>query len=104
MRRVRHALALALWVAGCTSSKPVSTEPSPSAQPAASGATTPAPASTAAPPATPAPAPVAAEPLGPGAVAPDFEAQAHDGSTVKLSALRGKPVVLYFYAKDDTPG
>jgi peroxiredoxin Q/BCP len=39
-----------------------------------------------------------------GTVAPDFELTADDGSTVRLSALRGKPVVLYFYPKDDTPG
>ena len=39
-----------------------------------------------------------------GALAPDFELQSDEGETVTLSALRGKPVVLYFYPKDDTPG
>jgi thioredoxin-dependent peroxiredoxin len=39
-----------------------------------------------------------------GSEAPDFELTAHDGSTVRLSDLRGKPVVLYFYPRDDTPG
>jgi len=39
-----------------------------------------------------------------GSKAPDFELTADDGSTVKLSELRGTPVVLYFYPKDDTPG
>jgi len=39
-----------------------------------------------------------------GAKAPDFTAVAHDGSQVKLSAFKGRPVVLYFYPKDDTPG
>jgi len=39
-----------------------------------------------------------------GDAAPDFSLPADDGSEVKLSALRGKPVVLYFYPKDDTPG
>ena len=39
-----------------------------------------------------------------GAPAPDFEAHTDDGRTVRLSDLRGKPVVLYFYPKDDTPG
>lgn len=36
--------------------------------------------------------------------APDFALQATDGNTVRLSDLRGKKVVLYFYPKDDTPG
>jgi peroxiredoxin Q/BCP len=39
-----------------------------------------------------------------GKPAPDFELHAHDGRTVKLSDFRGRPVVLYFYPKDDTPG
>jgi peroxiredoxin Q/BCP len=39
-----------------------------------------------------------------GAPAPDFELQTDEGETVRLSALRGKPVVLYFYPRDDTPG
>jgi len=39
-----------------------------------------------------------------GQEAPDFELKSDSGETVKLSALRGKPVVLYFYPKDDTPG
>jgi peroxiredoxin Q/BCP len=39
-----------------------------------------------------------------GKPAPDFELVSDAGETVKLSELRGKPVVLYFYPKDDTPG
>jgi peroxiredoxin Q/BCP len=39
-----------------------------------------------------------------GAKAPDFTLPADDGTKIKLSALRGQPVVLYFYPKDDTPG
>ena len=39
-----------------------------------------------------------------GKPAPDFELTTDSGDTVKLSDLRGKPVVLYFYPKDDTPG
>ncbi len=39
-----------------------------------------------------------------GKPAPDFELQTDEGETVSLSSFRGKPVVLYFYPKDDTPG
>jgi thioredoxin-dependent peroxiredoxin len=39
-----------------------------------------------------------------GTQAPDFELAADDGRRVRLSDLRGRPVVLYFYPKDDTPG
>ena len=39
-----------------------------------------------------------------GKPAPDFELKSDTGETVRLSGLRGKPVVLYFYPKDDTPG
>ena len=39
-----------------------------------------------------------------GQPAPEFELESDSGETVKLSDLRGKPVVLYFYPKDDTPG
>lgn len=39
-----------------------------------------------------------------GKIAPSFNALCDDGSTIELSDLRGKNVVLYFYPKDDTPG
>ncbi len=39
-----------------------------------------------------------------GKKAPDFTLTADDGSDVKLSALRGRPVILFFYPKADTPG
>lgn len=39
-----------------------------------------------------------------GAPAPDFTLAAGDGATYSLAALKGQPVVLYFYPKDDTPG
>ncbi|HZP80988.1 MAG TPA: thioredoxin-dependent thiol peroxidase [Chthonomonadaceae bacterium] len=42
--------------------------------------------------------------LNVGDIAPDFELQNQQGETVRLSALRGKTVVLYFYPKADTPG
>ena len=43
-------------------------------------------------------------PLNVGDVAPPFELPSDSGATVKLSALRGRRVVLYFYPKDDTSG
>jgi peroxiredoxin Q/BCP len=39
-----------------------------------------------------------------GDKAPAFTLAADDGSKVKLSDLKGSPVVLYFYPADDTPG
>jgi peroxiredoxin Q/BCP len=39
-----------------------------------------------------------------GKPAPEFELATDTGETVSLASLRGKNVVLYFYAKDDTPG
>jgi peroxiredoxin Q/BCP len=39
-----------------------------------------------------------------GSAAPAIDATAHTGEHVTLAAFKGKPVVLYFYPKDDTPG
>jgi peroxiredoxin Q/BCP len=39
-----------------------------------------------------------------GEPAPDFTLESDAGEEVSLSDFRGKPVVLYFYPKDDTPG
>jgi peroxiredoxin Q/BCP len=39
-----------------------------------------------------------------GSKAPDFEVQDDAGRTVSLKQFAGKPVVLYFYPKDDTSG
>ncbi len=39
-----------------------------------------------------------------GQPAPDFRLLDQDAHEVTLSSLRGTPVVLYFYPKDDTPG
>jgi peroxiredoxin Q/BCP len=42
--------------------------------------------------------------LAVGDPAPDFTLPAADGSTVRLSDLRGRHVVVYFYPKANTPG
>lgn len=39
-----------------------------------------------------------------GSQAPQFELSRDGGETVKLSQFKGKPVVLFFYPKDDTSG
>ena len=81
-------------------STPVTAAVSPSAPVAAStgaptmGASQPVPAAADATPTL----------LAVGTEVPDVAAAAQDGKTVKLRALKGKPVVLYFYPKDDTPG
>ena len=42
--------------------------------------------------------------LADGDKAPDFDLPTEPGETLALSRLTGKPVVLYFYPKDDTSG
>lgn len=39
-----------------------------------------------------------------GDLAPEFEVQTHLGETLKLSSLKGKRVLLWFYPVADTPG
>jgi len=39
-----------------------------------------------------------------GDTAPDFELPSSTGKPIRLSSLKGKSVVLYFYPEDDTPG
>jgi peroxiredoxin Q/BCP len=43
-------------------------------------------------------------PLAAGAPAPDVTFPVHTGESISLASLRGKPVIVYFYPKDDTPG
>jgi peroxiredoxin Q/BCP len=42
--------------------------------------------------------------IHPGDTAPDFELETDAGEKLRLSSLRGRPVVLFFYPKDATPG
>lgn len=43
-------------------------------------------------------------PPGPGDIAPDFELPGADGNLWRLSSLKGRRVIVYFYPADDTPG
>ena len=40
----------------------------------------------------------------PGDLAPDFEGTTQTGETIRLSDYRGRPVAVYFYPRDNTPG
>src|SRR3984957_9960399 len=73
--------------------------PSPAAPTSASTSTS-TPTPTAATAATAAPS----SELAVGSPPPDFTKTAQDGTSVHLAALKGKPVVIYFYPKDETPG
>ena len=42
--------------------------------------------------------------LSEGQLAPDFTLLTDEGTPLRLSSLRGRTVVLFFYPKDDTPG
>lgn len=42
--------------------------------------------------------------LSEGTASPALQATAHDGTTVDTRDLGGKPMLVYFYPKDDTPG
>ena len=39
-----------------------------------------------------------------GDSAPDIELSTDDGQRLRLASLKGRPLVLYFYPRDDTPG
>jgi peroxiredoxin Q/BCP len=48
--------------------------------------------------------PAAATEVAVGQAAPPFSVTAADGMKIDSAALKGKPIVLYFYPKDETPG
>lgn len=64
---------------------------------------TPMPVAPAAPP-SPATPPAGGAEVAVGQPAPDFTGTDQAGKQVHLAALKGKPVVVYFYPKDETPG
>lgn len=99
------ALATLLAV-GCTSPPRPAPAPvaAPEPNPALSTVATPSASAAVTPPAPPASSAAAAvDPLV-GKPAPDFTAPAQNGMTVHIAALKGRPVVVYFYPKDETPG
>lgn len=86
--RILPVLAFSsLALVACDNKPETKTEAPPATAPAASAAST-----------------TTAADLAVGAPAPDFTAKAQDGSDVTLSKLKGKPVVVYFYPKDETKG
>jgi peroxiredoxin Q/BCP len=103
--RFRFAFtAPAFWCAlalGCTKTNTDGSEPNAAPRVSSVGAAVPAPL-----PGTQTQlgAQLDATLLAPGAALPDLTATAQTGEVVKLSELKGKPVVVYFYPKDDTPG
>jgi peroxiredoxin Q/BCP len=106
-RTLAVALSVALpFALGCA--KDSGPEPAPATAVSNTAATaTASGASAAAPPtatALSAAAPAIASDLAVGQPAPDFTASDQDGKPVHLAALKGHPVVVYFYPKDETPG
>jgi peroxiredoxin Q/BCP len=95
-QRVQLLLSVLPVLVGC--SRPATVESNPPA-------ITAAPAQSAAPvlAATAAPSAESAL-LAVGSDVPDVSAVAQDGKTVRLRGLLGKPLIVYFYPKDDTPG
>src|SRR5277367_289013 len=105
--RAATRLSLSLVFVGALAACNSSSSAPPAAATAAAAASTPPAASmpSAASPAVAgsAAANAAVDPLV-GKPAPDFTAAAQDGTSVHLAALKGKPVIVYFYPKDETPG
>ena len=93
------AASLSLGLVACKGDQSAS-PPAASAQTTTAVAQTSATTSAAASAAAPEPA----SDVRLGAPPPDFTATAQDGTQVHLAALKGKPVVVYFYPKDETAG
>lgn len=91
------ALLLGLASSGC---KTDAVKPDPGAPTTANAGSAAAPTQGAAVPTTVA----ATSEVAVGKPPPDFNVKDHTGADLKLSALKGKPVVIYFYPRDETPG
>jgi peroxiredoxin Q/BCP len=94
------AVAAQAWGCGKQSASPSGQAPAALAKPA----DTPPPATAAVPPQGAKASGPRTELLREGEPVPNIEAVAHNGETVKLADYRGRPVVVYFYPKDDTTG
>jgi thioredoxin-dependent peroxiredoxin len=103
MKTVRWAL-VGSWLFGCQAQPASVASNVPASPPPSTSQAAPPAAVTASAPNVPAAAGSPADDALVGKLAPDFTATAQDGRSVHLSSLRGKPVVLYFYPKDETPG
>ncbi|MCA9645660.1 MAG: peroxiredoxin [Polyangiaceae bacterium] len=104
MSRLAYSTAIAaLVLCACNEEKP--TETPAKADTSAAADTSPGADNSGAPAATaPSAETVDGTLLEVGAAAPAIDATAHDGEKVSLEKLKGKPVIVYFYPKDDTPG
>jgi thioredoxin-dependent peroxiredoxin len=102
----QNSLALRVSVLGSLTASLLTAACDRQAPAASSSSPLPAAAASATSVATPSAPPVhgAGTLLAVGAEVPDVSAPAHDGKLVRLRALKGKPLIVYFYPKDDTPG
>jgi peroxiredoxin Q/BCP len=79
-------------------------EPAPATSSRSLGSAVPPAVSDVAPVSSPKPPEAIGALLAVGADVPDVAAKAQDGKLVRLRELKGKPLIVYFYPKDDTPG
>lgn len=97
-----RSLSLASLLLACERGHSEAAKPAPVT--AETHAASPAQSSVSAGSAEPQPSTAEQQLLAPGSPLPDVSAVAQTGERVNLPALKGKPVVVYFYPKDETPG
>ncbi|HWZ89071.1 MAG TPA: peroxiredoxin, partial [Polyangiaceae bacterium] len=107
-RRIPSSLIVFTLLVGCNRAATVESSPPAVSVAAAPSATAAVPSAAVAASGAAVAAAPSAEPastlLAVGSEVPDVSAVAQDGKTVRLRALKGKPLVVYFYPKDDTTG